>query len=253
LNKKELVRGYIKNNRYFNLDTVAKKIGLSKQVVKNYLHFFKSEGVIFSAGGGIYSSVTEEFSCPVNSRVTQIKRIIKKEFPLLDFIIWNTLYFQGYYHHMQTHNITFVEVEQDGIQPVADRLARSYRFVSVEKKSQAFDASFNITKDPIIVRSLISRSPRDGHNPCLEKLLVDMFIIKDKYKTMPEADYWELWSQIYSLYRINFGELINYARRRKYVKVLMPQVIDKLEINKVIFGTKVGLVSKVTKRKSISR
>ena len=252
MNKKALVRECIKNNRYFNLAGVIKETGLSNQVAKNYLHAFKTEGVIFSAGGGIYSSVAKEFSCPEKSRIAQIRRIIKKEFPLLDFIIWNTLCFQGYYHHMQTHNITFVEVERDAVQPIVERISRSYRFVSVEKKSRVFDRGFNITKDPVIVRRLISRSPRNGHNPRLEKLLVDLFIVKDKYRTMPNADYWELWRQMYSLYRINFGELIGYARRRKNLTVLMPQVIDNLRINKVIFGTKVGLVSKVTKKKSAS-
>ncbi len=253
MNKKDLIREYVKKHRYFSLAEVIKETGLNSQVTKNYLHAFKIEGIVFSAGGGIYSSVAKEFSCPENSRVAQIKRIIKKEFPLLDFIVWNTLCFQGYYHHMQTHNITFVEVEQDGILPVSERIARSYRFLFVEKKGHTFNPSFNITKDPIIIRPLISRSPRNGHNPRLEKLLVDLFIIKDKYMTMPNADYWELWRQMYSLYRINFGELISYARRRKNLKAIFPQLIDTIGINKVTFGTKVDLVSKVTKRKSISK
>ena len=67
---------------------------------------------------------------------------------------------------------------------------------------------------------------------------------------MPNADYWELWRQMYSIYRINFGELIDYARRRKAIKPLIPQVIEAIGINKVIFGTKVVLEPKVTKRKS---
>lgn len=250
MNKKELVREYVKKNRYFDLAGVIKETGLSNQAAKNYLHIFKGEGIIFSAGGGIYSSVPKEFSCPENSRVARIRQIIKKEFPFLDFIIWNTLCFQGYYHHMQTHNITFIEVEQDAVQPIVDRISRSYRFVSVEKKSRVFDSDFNITKDPIIIRPLISRSPRDGHNPRLEKLLVDLFIIKDKYRTMPDADYWELWRQVYSLYRINFGELVNYARRRNNIKGLLSQLIDNTDINEVTFVTKVGLASKVTKKKS---
>ncbi len=252
MNKKELVRGYIKKHRYFNLADVIKETTLSKQAAKNYLSALKNDGAVFSAGAGIYSSVSKEFSCPQNSRVAQIRRIIKKEFPLLDFIIWNTLYLQGYYHHMQTHNITFIEVEQDAVHPIADRIARSYRFVSVERKSRAFDTNFDITKDPIIVRPLISRSPRNGHNPKLEKLLVDLFIIKDKYRTMPDGDYWELWRHLYSLYRINFGELINYARRRKNLKVLLQQLIDNTGIKEVTFVTKVGLVSKVTKKRNIS-
>ena len=179
MNKKELVRGYIKNNRYFNLEEIIKTTGLGKQVAKNYLHAFKKDGIIYSAGGGIYSTVAKEFMCPEKSRVLEIRRIIKKEYPLLDNIIWNTLCLQGYYHHMHTHHVTFVEVEQDAVQTVADRISKSYRFVSVERKSRAYDQNFNITKDPIIVRRLINRSPRDGYKPRLEKLLVDLYIIKE--------------------------------------------------------------------------
>ncbi|MBU4343034.1 MAG: hypothetical protein KKG21_03390 [Candidatus Omnitrophica bacterium] len=52
MNKKELVREYIKKNRYFDLAGVIKKAGLSSQVAKNYLHALKGEGIIFSAGRG---------------------------------------------------------------------------------------------------------------------------------------------------------------------------------------------------------
>ena len=78
MNKKELVREYVKKNRYFDLAGVIKETGLSNQAAKNYLHIFKGEGIIFSAGGGIYSSVPKEFSCPENSRVARIRQIIKK-------------------------------------------------------------------------------------------------------------------------------------------------------------------------------
>jgi hypothetical protein len=50
--------------------------------------------------------------------------------------------------------------------------------------------------------------------------------------------------EVYSLYRINFGELIDYARRRKNIKALLSQLLDNTDINEVTFVAKVGLVSR---------
>lgn len=249
MNKKELIKEYIKKNRYFSLNEIVELTGLERQTAIKYLQQLKSEKIIFSAGRGLYTSVSKEFVYQKKSRVVKICQLIKKEFPNLDFVIWNTLYFQPYYHHQQTHNITFVEVEYDGIHPVVDKISQFYRYVFVETKSKDCPPNFDITKDPVIVRRLIRRSPRNGNEPSLEKMLVDLYAIKDKYATMPDADYWELWHTVYSLYRINFSELIDYALRRRNIKAMITQLIDNTELSKVINGSKFDLLPKMTKQK----
>lgn len=250
LDKKAVVRQYAKSHKYFTLDEIVKESNLSKQVAVNYLQALKNEGIVFFAGHGIYSYLTKEFNIPKNNRVSKIRQILEKEFPELDFIIWNTLYFQGYYHHTQTHHITFIEVEKDAISPVVDQIKRSYRNVIVEKKGRIFNSDFDITRDPIMVRGLINRSPRDGHNPRLEKILVDLFVIKDKYRTMADTDYWELWKEMYSLYRINFSAVFDYAMRRRNIRVLIQKLIDIIGLKQVIFGSKSKLVPNITLKKS---
>ncbi len=249
MNKKELIREYIKKNRYFNLAGVIKETGLSNQVAKNYLQTLKSEGVVFSAGRGVYSSVVEEFHPQEKSRVAEIRQILKKQYPYLDFLIWNTLYFQPYYHHQQTHNITFVEVEADAMRPVADRISRDYRFVMVEKTSRVRNKDFDITRDPIVVRLLIKGSPRKGHVPILEKMLVDLFVIKDKYSTMTDSDYWELWRSIDDFFRVNVSALIAYAKTRRYFKDIVSQLIDNIGLDNVTFGAYIKNAVKVTSNK----
>ncbi|MFH1504493.1 MAG: DUF6577 family protein [Candidatus Omnitrophota bacterium] len=242
MDKKELIREYIRNHRYFSLAQIVKDTRLGRQTLLNYLQSFKDEKIVFSAGRGLYTSVSKEFICPKNNRVIKIRQLIKKEFPDLDFLIWNTLYFQPYYHHQQTHHITFVEVEYDGVHPVTDRISQFYRYVFVETKSKDSPAGFDITKNPIIARSLINRSPRNGHKPDLEKMMVDLYVIKDKYRIMPEADYWELWGFIYDLYRINFAAVFDYAVRRRNLRKLISQLIDKLGLNNGIYGNKYNLL-----------
>ena len=249
MNKKELIEEYVKKNRYCSLNEIVKLTGLGRPTAIKYLQQLKSEKVIFSAGRGFYTSVSKEFVYQKNSRVVKIYQLIKKEFPDLDFVIWNTLYFQPYYHHQQTHNITFVEIEYDGVHPVADKISQFYRHIFVETKSKDCPPGFDITKDPIVVRRLIRRSPRNGNDPSLEKMLIDLYVIKNKYKTMPDADYWELWRTVYSLYRINFPELIDYALRRRNMRAMIAQLIDNTEVSKVINGSKSNLLPKMTKQK----
>ena len=251
MNKKELVREYIKKHRYFNFAEVIKETGLSNQVAKNYLHTFKAEGIIFSAGRGVYSSVAEEFRLEEKSRVAEIRQLLKKRYPDLDFLIWNTLYFQPYYHHQQTHNITFVEVEADAIRPVADSISRDYRFVTVEKASRVAPKNFDITRDPIVIKLLIKGSPRKGHTPTFEKMLVDLFVIKDKYSTMTDGDYWELWRSTDELFRVNVSALVAYAKIRRYFKGILSQLIDNIGLNNVTFGAYIKYAGKVISDKDV--
>ncbi|MBF0594684.1 MAG: hypothetical protein HQL22_06930 [Candidatus Omnitrophica bacterium] len=246
MDKKTFIREYAASHRYFSLKEVVKAVGVSVQVAKNYLLDLKQEGVVFPAGQGIYSSIKEEFRPQEKRRVADIRRLIKKHYPDLDFIVWNTLCFQPYYHHQQTHHITFVEVEYDGVHSVADSLSRDYRYVLVDKPGRHAPKGFDITKDPIVVKALFKGSPRHGHSPAVEKMLVDLFVIKDKFSTMGDADYWELLESIDDFYRVNVGDLARYARRSRNLEAILSQLIGKIGINEVTFGTYLESVSKVT-------
>ncbi|KJJ84930.1 hypothetical protein OMAG_001160 [Candidatus Omnitrophus magneticus] len=249
LDNKTLLREYIKKYRYFSLNNVVQSIGIKRCVAIKYLQLFKSEKIVFSAGRGFYTSEGREFIYPKISRVIKIRQLIIKEFPNLDFIIWNTLYFQPYYHHQQTHNITVVEVEYDGIQSVVEIISRFYRNVITESKRKLCTSEFDITNDPIIVRPFIRRSPRDGNEPRLEKMLVDIYIINYKYKIMADVDFWELWRSLFSLYRIDFSKLIDYAVGRRNMRVLISQLIDNAGLKEVIFDSKYDLLSNMTRKK----
>lgn len=251
LSKRALVKEYAQKHRYFTLEEIVKMSGISNQLAKNYLQELKQSGMIFSAGRGIYSSVKEEFQSQEKSRVIELRQLLKKEYPCLDFLIWNTLYFQPYYHHQQTHNITFVEVEADAIRPVADKISRDYRFVMVEKASRVAPKDFDITRDPIIVRLLVKDSPRKGHMPTLEKMLVDLFVIKDKYSTMADSDYWELWRSIDGFFRVNVRALIAYAKSRRYLRDIISQLADNIGLNNVTFGAYIKYAGKVMLDKDI--
>ena len=69
MNKKELVRDYIKKKRYFSLSQIVGDIGLKRKLTKDYLSQLKLEGAVFDAGYGCFSSIPKRFIFPHVERV----------------------------------------------------------------------------------------------------------------------------------------------------------------------------------------
>lgn len=241
MNKKEKVEEYISKHKYFSLSQIAKELSLDKKIVKDYLLQLKKEELIFDknygmrcirkelvfdAGYGMYSNIEKRFSLIVKSRVKTLLNSIKKEFPYIEFVIWNTQQLQPLYHHTQQHNITFIEVSKEATSSFFEMVSRKYRDTLVEKRNMAYFNSFDITHNPVVIRNLFSRSPKKGYFPELEKILVDMFVDLDKYRYISDLDYWRIWHRLLSEFRVKIGILHYYSKRRKCFDEMFPQLAD---------------------------
>lgn len=226
MTKKELVREYIQKHRYFSLAQIVQDVNLDRKLVKDYLFQLKQENVVFDSGYGFFSTIAEKFPFMSIRRVEVIRQDLKKNYPLVDFLIWDTKIFASLYHHTQTHHITFVEVEKDLVFPIHEYLYGKYRGVLKERRVKSFFEEFDVTLDPVVVRAMPSRSPQEGNTPALEKILVDMYIDMDKYAYIGNSDYFELWRDLIRLYRINIRDLLSYGNRRKCLGSLYPQLTD---------------------------
>ena len=225
MNKKALVKEYAKNHRYFSLSQIARDTGFDKKILMDYLFQLKEEKVVFDAGYGCYSSVARVFTLPTVSRAQNIAKFIKKGFPFLtDFVIWDTKSLQSFYHHTQTHHITFVEVEKEALSSVYDSLYIKFQNVLKERRSKTFFELFDVARDPVVVRGLISRSPRSGHVPALAKILIDMFVDLDRYKYIAQSDYLEIWRDFLQGYRLDIRVIHSYSKRRKCFKAIFSQL-----------------------------
>lgn len=227
MNKKALVREYIQKHRYFSLSQIARDTGLDRKILWDYLFQLKAEKVVFDAGYGCYSSVAKVFLMPTIERARDITQFIKKEFPLVtDFVVWDTKALQSFYHHTQTHHITFVEVEKEVLLSVFDKLYIKFQNVLRERKSKAFFESFDVGRNPVVVRGLVSRPPRTGHIPALEKILIDMLMDLDKYNYIGWSDYIKIWKDLIQKYRIDIRVVHGYSKRRKCLEAIFSQLIE---------------------------
>jgi hypothetical protein len=239
---------YIKRSKYFSLSSLIKEKKVDARIAKNYLSTFKKQGIIFEAGYGAYTTLKREFQISSVSRVETIARLLKKSFPFADFIIWDTRQLQSLYHHTQAHHLTFIETEKELISPFFEAISKNYRGVFVERRSRSYFGKLPISSNPVVVRRMIRRSPHKGIKPSLEKILVDMFVDLNLYNYISEVDYWQIWRELCSQYRINIGTVVAYSKRRKCFKALFSQLIENNILTDMTFGAYFNEVAKVIKK-----
>lgn len=230
MNKKEKLKEYIKGHRYFSLKQVYKDLSLNRKITKDYLFQFKEENLIFDAGYGIYSTIEKRFELLQKNRVDTILNLLKKRFPYTEFVIWNTQQLQPLYRHTQQHHITFIEVEKEAVPSFFEKVSDEYRETQIEKRNKGYFDSFEISRNPVVIRNLPSRSPKRDHFPELEKIMVDMFIDLEGYRYISEDDYWKIWEELFENYRIKIGTLKNYSKRRKCFESLFSQLPEIKEL-----------------------
>ncbi len=83
-----------------------------------------------------------------------------------------------------------------------------------------------MARNPVVVRGLVSRSPRDGHVPVLEKILIDMFMDLEKYNYIGRSDYSEIWRELIQEYRMDIRIIHSYSKRRKCLEGLLSQLVE---------------------------
>jgi len=245
---KESILDYIKKNKYFSLRSLVKNKKIDIRLAKNYLLTFKKQGIIFEAGRGVYTTLKREFQIFSVSRVETIARLLKKDFPFADFIIWDTRQLQSLYHHTQAHYLTFIETGKELLYPFSEAVSKNYRDVFIEKRSRNFFKKLSISSNPVVVRKMVRRSPHKGIMASLEKILVDMFVDLNLYRYMSEADYWQIWRELCLQYKINIGTVAGYSRRRKCFKALFLQLIENDILTDMTFGAYFDEVAKVIKK-----
>ena len=85
------------------------------------------------------------------------------------------------------------------------------------------------------MRGLVSRPPRTGHIPALEKILIDMLMDLDKYNYIGRSDYIEIWKGLIQRYRIDIRVVHGYSKRRKCLEFRQRLLTFKLEADKFMY------------------
>lgn len=227
-NLKHQIIEYSERKKYFSLSSLKeylenKELQYSQNSIKQSMHDLKESHIIFDAGRGWYSTIKEDFVLDKDP----IKELVKKirlRFPFLPFSCWSTAQVKYYFHHMLTKFVTMFYTEKDALQPVSDFFYDHDYRVFLNPNKPEVDKFFFIEDKTVVLRPHITEEPVVDHFAEIEKILVDMYLEKDRLYLMDGSEYRRVFNNIVFPKRINIGRLLRYSRRREVNRYFMKEL-----------------------------
>ena len=227
---KEKVAEYLPDNA-FDRGTIfnaAKEIDpdFKETLLRNLIEELKAENVITHSGRNLYEKPGDKnkasYSVSYSKKGKKILLHMEKNYPLLDYRVWELVWLNEFMNHQIVKNYIFVEVEKMACGFVYDGLMDNYRGEVLLRPGIEDVVRYGNAND-IIIDKLVSESPEgcpDKHSMSLEKLIVDLFSNKLLMSMLSRGDYEEGIKNMYEGYIINTSAVLRYARRRnKYDEV----------------------------------
>ncbi len=154
----------------------------------------------------------------ISSKERSLAKKINREFPYLEFCIWNSSILNEFTLHQANQFYQLIEVEKEAAQAVFLYLKENKYSVFLEPTEDIFEKYITENNNLIIVKTLITEAPTqniDGINTSsLEKTLVDVFCDKIIFSAYQGNEMRTIYKEAFSKYSINKSKLLRYADRR---------------------------------------
>ena len=227
------IGGYFKEGERLSKQTLVGSIkkdfpSWSDNTINMYLSKLKKEGIINAPSRGIYEMDRYiRFKPKISNGLKRVFNKIKREFPYINFCIWDTVWLNDFMRHQPFKHYTIVEVEKDASESVFTFLTESNKNVFFNPDEEIFDRYIHHQDEVIIVKNMVSESPVVEKDkivvPALEKLLVDMLIDTALFSAQQNEKEFIMRS-VMQKYTLNELKMRRYAVRRNRER----------EINKLI-------------------
>jgi len=178
-------------------------------------------------------SSLKEYKPNLSDDAVNILEFLKKQFPLLTFIIWETRAFNEFANHQMARNFIFVEVEKPLGESVFNAVHEQNNYTTLYKPSVK-EISLYSGDVTVSVLPLTSEAPVSGYDAKLEKLLVDLFANKLLDRIISRSDYPEIYEEAFSRYNVNYNLLLRYANRRNKDEEVRSFIKEKTNI--IVYG-----------------
>ena len=216
---KETLLQAVNSAKYASIDGLRKKLQLTRKGIPSTslygtLYRLVDSGRIFDAGRGWYSTIDPPF-VPHYDSINGIVDQLGNRYPRLQFSVWSTEQLQAFAHHLMTRYTVFLFTETDAISSVTEFLQNQKHTAYPNPKQTEVVKYVASANRRIIVRPVVTKEPVEGHFATIEKILVDLFLEKDRLFLMDGAEYRRIFENIIFANRIVMGRLFGYAERRK--------------------------------------
>ncbi len=189
---------------------------VSKKTIYSRIHALIQKGVIQRVGQGLYKlGTTKEFRPTISSKIKKVNQEIKKQFPYIDFCVWDLSFINDISQHLINYNVVFVDVERDLVNSVYLRLKDVFSKVMLVRNLYDDISEF---AGSIVVRPLVTSSPLikigSVKSPTIEKILVDLSTDKE-FLPFQGSEIYAIYRTTFDKYTINESTMFRYANRKE--------------------------------------
>ncbi len=197
-----------------SIDGSATEAGIRQRISR-----LKKEGTIISVRKGVYAlSNRPVYIYPADKFITRLSHLFSTQYSGINYCIWSSAWLYDFTIHQPVQFFYLFETEPDMVEISFNLLKDKGYKAFLNPDEQTMQLYVMGVKDPIVVRSLISRAPLIKNKaiklPSLEKMLVDAYIDKKLFYFIQGKEIENIYKFSFSLYSINLSRLINYAGRR---------------------------------------
>jgi hypothetical protein len=190
-------------------------IALSENTLRDYLSDAMKTGVVHDAGRGWYSRLVVPFELEAKP-VSNLVKLVKKEFPLLEYSCWSTAQINAYAQHLLSQHTAFLFADVDALESVAERLRDRGWQPLVDPNAMEAQKLFRPGDKTVVLRPALAKQPDSGdHYAPIEKLLVDLLVEAPKLKLMDDSEVQRVIENACSAGRIQASALVGYAKSRR--------------------------------------
>lgn len=205
------------------------------------IHVLLNKNIINSIKRGVYSiSNNKKYVPAISDKLVKLSRIVAREFDNLDYCLWSTEWFNDFTRHQKGTFFYLLEVERDFVGEVFNAYAASKQYRVYLDPDEDVMKRYVESEISIVIKPLVSRSPKQKVSikpeskhvvqvPTLEKMLVDVFCDSVTFYTVQGSEMETLFENALKRYHINFGRMLNYARRRKKETSLKAYMMDHFD------------------------
>lgn len=220
---KDKIQSYFNEQSTISKDELVKCImldfpELKKSTINVYLSRLKKEGIIKNPARGIYALKEKKAYSPIiDSNLKRLFNKVKKDYPFVEFCIWDTKWLNEFMRHQPFKFYTVLELDKDVTESVFYALKEQGKQVYIEPDAETFNLYISNSEDVIILKHLISEAPLQEIDkitlPTLEKLLVDM-TIETKVYAAQQGEIKSIYLNVFEKYEVNKNKMKRYAYRR---------------------------------------
>jgi hypothetical protein len=183
------------------------------------------KGILKRVGRGEFTlGFNKNFFPEISPRMKSINNKLLKEFPYLNFCIWNTSSINEFMVHQPGNFYLIIEVEKEAAQSVFYFLRELKYHVFIDPTDEILEKYLLSDKEAIIVKTLVSEAPIQNINGfntiSLEKLLVDIFCDTVVFSAQQGAEMRTIFNEAFAKYSVNKSKMLRYANRRRKKETL---------------------------------